>query len=252
MKLLSAYFKRLLTSPLLYFSVLGTAAICFFGAYTEGNTSVIMSFNNALFINSYRNMIVLLAALPFSAVYCREWNEKSSYYVVVRTSPVESIITYIVVQVTAAFLVTFLGMMLSVAILCITLPELVDTSYVYTGTFTQFINKEQGALYVLILIFHYSVSVSAWSVSGLVISAIFMNPYIAICSPLVISYILELFTIGTGKYTDLWTLSISFSTVSESPFLSSAYICMVFIFIGTIFSLLFSIIAGRRIRCEIT
>lgn len=216
MKLISSYFKRIFSLPLFYLSILGITAICLFGAYTDGNPFVVQSFQNSLFISSYRNLIVLFAALPFSSVYCREWKERSAYYIVSRTSASESIIAYILVQVIVSFITVFVGMFLSVGILYITLPDFVDTSYVYKETFTQYINEKDGLFFLFILIYHYSVSVAAWSASGLMVSAFFMNSYIAVCSPLVVSYILELFTIGTGKYTDLWTMSISFATIAQA------------------------------------
>ncbi len=251
MKLIFSYLKRLFISPLLYLSIAGITSICLLGAYTDGNPYVVQSFHNALFISSYRNLIVLFAALPFSSVYCREWNESSAYNIIGRTSASESIFAYIFVQSIISFVTVFVGMFLSVGILYITLPDFVDNRYIYTDTFTQLIN-ERGLLFLFVLILHYSVSVSAWSVSGLMVSSFFMNSYIAVCSPLVISYILELFTIGTGKYTDLWTLSISSSAISDSPLISSLYICFVFILLGSLFSVVFYFRAERRIRCEIT
>ncbi len=252
MKLIIGYIKRIFTSYLLYLSVLGIAGICVLGAYTEGNPSVVMSLNNTLYFNSYRNLIIFLSALPFSSFYCMEWNNRTTYYIINRTSSAESIIAYVIVQAFTAFFVTFTGMFISIGILNILLPNFSDLTYVYNGTFTQFINEKQSFLYLFIIIFHYSISVSAWSISGLMVSSIFMNPYIAICSPLVISYTFEIFTIGTSKYTDLWTLSLSYSTISESPLISSVYICGVFISLGAVFATAFYFIAGRRIRCEIT
>ena len=79
MNIFTANFKRVLTSKLFYFSILGVTLICLFGAYTDGTPMVIQCFMNTLLISSYRNLIVFLAALPFSAAFCIEWNSRSTY-----------------------------------------------------------------------------------------------------------------------------------------------------------------------------
>lgn len=251
MKLIFSYLKRLVLSPVLYLSILGIAFISVFGAHTTGNNGVLESFNNAMLINSFRNMTVLLAAFPFGAFYCREWLEKSSFYIISRSSVRKHLLSYIIVQGLTSFIVTFAGMFLAVIILCFTMDSFSSDPFIQTSSFYRYMNSEQGMFFLLILIYHYSISVSAWSISGLAVSAFFTNSYTAVCSPLVVSYIFELFTIGKSKYIDLWMMSISYTAVSENLFLSSAYISLVFTLLGTLFAVIFYIIAKRRVQCEI-
>ena len=111
MNIFTANFKRVLTSKLFYFSILGVTLICLFGAYTDGTPMVIQCFMNTLLISSYRNLIVFLAALPFSAAFCIEWNSRSTYYIVKRTSLKQYLLSHITTQFLSAFMIGAAGAM---------------------------------------------------------------------------------------------------------------------------------------------
>lgn len=251
MRIFNAYFRRTVMSPLFLFSILGVVALCLFGTISESRTYAVDSFDVMLHISTYRNLIVLMASLPFSAVYCRELKNKVSYYTVVRSSVPKNLITYIVASSFISFIIAFMGMLISIIFMKITYPEFIDTRNEYNGVFSQFRTSEKAWLYIFILIYHYSISISAWSVSGLAVSAVFTNPYIAVCSPIVLSYLFEMFTIESDILPNLWQLSLSNTNISDNPLIASAYITIVFLILGIIFSLIFYKIAERRAACEI-
>lgn len=105
-------------------------------------------------------------------------------------------------------------------------------------------------MFIFIKIFIYSLSAMSWVVFGYAISAIFPNPFVAICSPLILSYILELVTIKNDFLPNLWHLSLSYSNISTDPLVVFLYNVFVFLFLSFLYALLFGKIVGRRIRNE--
>ena len=96
--------------------------------------------------------------------------------------------------------------------------------------------------------FHYAYSIAVWSLSGLAMSACFLNAYLAVCAPLVFSYVLEMITIESKFLPNLWYLSLSYTDVSSNPWLASAYIILVFSCLGIVFAFVFWQIAKRRVQ----
>ena len=92
---------------------------------------------------------------------------------------------------------------------------------------------------------------AAWSLSGLALSSIFVNPFIALASPLVFSYILEMITIDSDFLPNLWYLSLSYTDISDNAFIASGYIIVIFLILSLIFSSVFRFFALRRLRNEI-
>lgn len=251
MKLFISDFKRTMTSMITYVSIVGVAAICIFGAVSDGTKYVVQCFWNTMFISSYRNLIVFFASIPYCATFCNEWKSNNTYYIIGRTSVKKYLISHIVTQALITFIISFLGLIIGVLVMNLFIPEFCDTTNVYTGAFMHYINSGESWKLIFFLIYHYSISVSAWSISGLFVSSVFIDPYIAIGTPIVMSYVFEMFTIGSGRYTDLWMLSLSYCTISDNPIIVSSYITLVFIIIGALFALSFYNIAKRRIRCDI-
>lgn len=250
MKIYIAYLKRIVTSPLLYVSILGVFVICCFGMSSQSGhpCGVIFMYDVMLDLSSYRKLIMLFAALPFGTVYCREWNEKSANYIICRSSAAKHLSAYILFQFITSFLVTFIGMILSAAVFCINGKLFISNPNPYTDAFGKLINDNYVLLYLFFRSYHYSFSIAVWALAGTAMSSIFLNPYIAICSPLVFSYVLEMITIENSFLPDLWHLSLSYTEVSDNPFVASAFITIIFSVLGAVFAAVFWNRAKRRIQ----
>ena len=74
------------------------------------------------------------------------------------------------------------------------------------------------------------------------------TPQIEMLTPLVFSYVLEMITIESNFLPNLWHLSLSYTDFSSNPWLSSAYIILVFTCLGIVFSFVFWQIAKRRVQ----
>lgn len=252
MRIFTAYWKQIVCSPMTYFSVLCISAVCFFGMSSQTPSfGVIYAFDVMLDLSSYRKLMMLFAALPFVSRFAQEWNANASNQIIARTSPRKYIFAHISVSFLTAFLTVFLGILLCVGFLCIKYPLYLDHGNSYDGAFMQLLTEKGAALYLLFRTLHYSFSIAIWGLSGLAISSVFLNSFIAICTPLVFSYTLELLTIESVFLPDLWRLSLSYTGVSSNPWIASLYIVLVFSVLGALFSTVFANFSRRRIENEI-
>lgn len=251
MKLLSAYTKRTAVSLSLWLALTGITAIAVFGMTRQKPFDVISAFDVMLDLSSYRKLIMLFAMLPFGTVYCREFNTGLSVSISTRKPVNKQLRAYIIMQFFSALLVTLTALFISLAIMRIRLPLYYDVGNVRSGAFDSLVSGGKPAAYLLFRCLHYSVSIAAWSMSGLMMSAVFLDSYLAVISPLVFSYGLEFLTIQSGVFPDLWHLSLSYTDFSQSAAASSAYICGVFILIAVLFSGVFYFLARRRMSGEI-
>jgi len=250
MKLVLAYSKRTLHSLMFWIALAGVIAITVFGMTQEDSNTVLMSFDIMLDLSTYRKFILLFAMLPFGTVYCREWNEKLAISVMARIPVKKHLRAYIILQFSSAFLITFIGLWISIGLLRIGKPLHIDDGNYYEGCFNELISLNKPITYLLFRSFHYSISIAAWSMSGLAMSSVFVDPYLATIAPLVFSYGIELITIESSL-PNLWYLSLSYTDFSKKPAVSSAYIIFVFLLISFIFALVFYYLAKRRAHNEI-
>ena len=251
MKLLSAYTKRTAMSSPLWLALAGITAIAVFGMTRGKHFDVISAFDVMLDLSSYRKLIMLFAMLPFGTVYCREFNTGLSVSLSARKPVKNQLKAYILMQFFSALFVTLTALFISLVIMRTRLPLYYDVGNVRSGAFDSLVSDGNPTVYLLFRCLHYSVSIAAWSMSGLMMSAVFLDSYLAVIAPLVFSYGLEFLTIQSGVFPDLWHLSLSYTDFSQSAAASSAYICGVFILISLLFSASFYYLARRRMSGEI-
>ena len=252
MKIFVAYFKRTFSYPMVYFSILCVSIICIIGMSSQSyQFGIINPFNFMLDISSYRKLIMLFASLPFVSCFSQEWNYNLTNQIISRSYPSKYISIHIIMSFFTAFLVTFLGITMCILCLCLKYPLYIDTGNSNLGAFLQLINNDQILLYLFFKSFHYSYSIAIWALSGLAMSAVFTNTFVAVCAPLIFSYIIEMITIEPVFLPDLWHLSLSYTDISNNPWIASGYIILMFSTMGLIFSWIFYYFSKRRIENEI-
>lgn len=252
MRIFTAYWKQIVSSPMTYFSILCISAVCFFGMSSQTPSfGVIYAFDVMLDLSSYRKLMMLFASLPFISRFAQEWNAGASNQIIARTTPRKYIFAHIFTGFLTAFLTVFLGILLCVGLFCVKNPLYLDYGNTYDGAIMQLLTEKNVGLFLLFRTFHYSFSIAVWGLSGLAISSVFLNSFIAICAPLVFSYTLELLTIESVFLPDLWRLSLSYTGVSSNPWIASGYIVLVFSAVGVLFSAVFAYFSKRRIENEI-
>ncbi len=255
MKLTFVYFKRVFSSPVFYVSILCIAALVWWGMCAFAYTSIISSifiwkqfgfinyFYFMLEVGTYRKLIMLFASLPFAAEFSREFRQNCSKYIISRSSISSYLITHGVMCFFITFLTAFVGMMLCTGIIG-TFAPVGDISDI--TLFTDI--DKTGWLYITYKCFHFAVSLGAWSVSGTALSAIFPDTFVAVCTPLIMSYILEFVSVRVDFLPNLHDLCRSHADISDNPFIRSAYIVFVFAMLALGFGIIFFFAAKRRLR----
>jgi len=256
MKIYKSYLKKILMSPLTFISIIEVSAICITGCTTgtaNVHAGVFNAFDAMLDLSSYRKFILFFAALPFVSCFAQEWNCNVPNHIIARSNADNYIFAHITITFFAAFIVCFCGILLGVGSLCLKYtfyPMHYDNRY--TEPFLKLLNSKETILpYFFLRALNYSFSIAAWSLSGLALSAVFLNTFMAICAPLVFSYVIEMITIETDYLPNLWYLSLSYTDISENTFIAEAYIILIFGIVSVCFAAVFRHFAKRRIENEL-
>lgn len=255
--MIRTYFKNVIFSPLFFCSVLGVAVLSFLSTfqYVTEFDGVIYYYGLALDFGAYRKFFMLFAALPFTGQYAKEQNAGMTTTVVARTSVKAYLWSHVLYCFLSAFFTCMIGCTLSILVYqMLGYPVWIeDESSYYDGVIGVFLNSGSTIWkYFFFKTLHYSVSLGVWALSGLAASALYVNTYLAVASPLIFSYILEMFTIEAENLPNLWLLSLTYTEVSEHLWIASCYIIGVFLLIGSIFAMVFFRFAKKRIQGEIS
>ena len=256
MRIYTAYLKKTLLSPITCISVLGVALVCLFGCTTGvGNVSsgVFDAFNVMLDLSSYRKFILFFASLPFVSCFAQEWSQGTPTQIIVRSNAKSYIAAHIIITFVSAFLTCLIGILLCIGLFCLKYPFYpISFTNQYSEPFLKLLNSKETIIqYFIFRSVNFSFSIAAWSLSGLALSSIFLNTFMAVCAPLVFSYIIEMITIESSVLPNLWHLSLSYTTISENTWIAEAYIILSFSVLSIIFSLIFRQFAKRRIANEL-
>lgn len=243
MKLTAAYILRLLKSPALYIGISGCALIALWGIVSAGNftsaeafvqyvrfTGVAQLFSDMMDFGTYRKLILIAACIPFTSAFCTELRSGLSKPIILRSSQKNYILTHAVLNFLCAFSASFLGIVLCVLVLSLFFPLIGSLHNDYSDTLGRLMNNENSAwLFVLLKSLFFSVSLGAWSVSGAAVSALFPDPFIAVCTPLIMSYIIELVTIEADFLPDLWNLLRGYVSAADNIFFLPLKYCLSFL-----------------------
>lgn len=253
MKLITSYLKKVFASPVIYCCIIAVAFITYMGMPGENflGDGVLSAFDIMLDISSYRKLIMVFACIPFTAYFCQEYISGTTNFITARTSQKKYVLSHIILCFLISFITAAAGMILCVLILCCKYNFFIPTDNFNEGAITALYYTGHEYIYFFLKVFHYSLSMAAWSLSGLALSSIFVNPFIALASPLVFSYILEMMTIDSDFLPNLWYLSLSYTDISDNAFIASGYIIVIFLILSLIFSSVFRFFALRRLRNEI-
>ena len=245
-----AYLYKLFRSPLFYTTFLGTAFLTLYDLFFDYSSgSVYNNIKSLLSMNSERKLFIVLAALAFSSNFADEWNSKIVVQCVTRKKAGSYARVNVVICFFAAFISVFAGMMVYILIESTQFPlynpQNVSSPYGIIAV--------QGAPLVppLLVAFTFSISCAMWSVSGLMLTAFFPSKYIAICAPLVLSYV---FGRVTKKLlpSELALDSMSSSESVLPPLQACLLANFVFILLALIFGLIFIIKVKRRVENELS
>ena len=206
--------------------------------------SVWDEFDILIGLESYRNMLVLIAALPFAANFTDEWNAKVTANCVTRKSAEDYACANVIMCFISAFMTVFVSYMIYALFRSASMPIYIDDfTYMSHGLTTDL-------LLLTGKVFVYASSCAAWAVMGLAASAFFPSKYIAVCSPFMFSYIFERLTKHFPDRFNLPGLAKSSSDMEPLPeFLWANFI---FMFIAAACGVIFIIKVKRRVENELS
>lgn len=254
--MLRGYLFKLARSPLTYIGVLGVLAVCLLNIRGQSSSfeTVVTRINMFLDLDAFRKITVLFAALPFTANFSDEWKSKITPYCVTRRSVKKYAVSNVILCFVTSFIALFLGIMLYMlgASFFSEFDRPDPNASIYTMPYHEFYNSDSLRwLFPITRVFIFSLSGGMWCVMGLMLSALIPNKYVAVCSPVVASYIVERITMQLPPRLSLYSLSMSVPMVINSV-VTFIYNILVFTGISAICGWIFYIILRKRVRNEFT
>ncbi|MBP1546274.1 MAG: hypothetical protein J6A37_06715 [Oscillospiraceae bacterium] len=247
-----AYLIRTLKQPKLFISVLGVFAMCMMrltnGAFTADD--LVGDLDLLVNIDAFRKVIVVFSAVPFASVFADEWNHKMTISCVLRSTPKKYAWSQVVVCFTTAFLVTLLGFILFLVVNSFRMPIYIPDGNPTTPPYGVLLEKNMPLIHLLVISVNFSISCAMWSVTGLLMSAIFPNTFIAVCTPFIASYMLERITLNFPDKLNLLYVALSRISILDNPIVSFLYVIVVFCGLTIIFGYTFSVIVEKRVKNE--
>lgn len=252
-RMFKAYMYKTLRSPLTLIGIFGVFALCcthFFSDILFSN-DMVTHISFFLDVDAYRKAIALFAALPFTANFAAEWQSGVTRYCVIRDGSKKYAISNGLFCVGTSFLTVFIGIMLFAGVFSFWITFYKPDPNPKGLPFGVLLDNGLPWLYLMIKVFIFSCSVSMWCVMGMFFSAFFPNKYVALCSPLVASYVIERITINFPDAANLWYLSLSVLNWTD-PWLSFLYITGVFTALSAALVTAFYFVLIKKVQNETT
>ncbi len=248
-----AYMYKLLRSPLFYIGIAGIAALCCTNFLTYGlfYGDVVSHIRNFLDVGQYRKAIAVFGALPFAANFAEEWGNGITLQIVSRKGVFSYSMANVVFCAVCTMVTVFAGMMIFSWVYSLFVPIYVPNGNPYHLIFGRFLESGHGGIFLTLKILVFAVSCAMWSVMGMLMSAIFPNKFVAICTPFVASYVVERITIQFPDHLNLWYISLSFVKFN-SDFVGFMYCVGMFAAISAVCSIAFVHLVRKRVQNEIT
>lgn len=246
---LKADYKRIWSTPKVYFSIAAIAVLCYISTekYMHGKEDIFYILDILIGLSVFKKLIVIFAALPGVTGFYDDWKHQYIKNIVLRTGKRTYIISKMIVCVTSSFIVVFIGILLFLGALII---AGVDYSGIHRiGSLDEVMPYgtllyEQPFLYVCSIVSIYAASMSVWVAGGLMISAYIPNSFVAVCSPLIFSYLLEEITAFFPPCVNIYLLAKGSDILGKNAVCSYLYT----IFIFGLLILGAGYIFGKRVR----
>lgn len=254
---LKADYKRIFSSPKIYLAIGGVIFLCYISTekYIHGREDIYYILDILIGLSMFKKLIVVFAALPCVTGFYDDWKYHYIKNIVLRTGKKNYILSKIIVCSTISFLVVFVGILLFISGLIITGT---DYSGVYQSGALQeampygVLLYQNSFWYVCSIVSIYALSMTVWVMSGLMISAYIPNSFVAVCTPLIFSYLLEEITSFFPPYLNLYLLAKGRDILGKSAGYSYIYTIVVFLILIFGEGYMFRRRVKRRLENEIS
>lgn len=256
-RIISMNFMQVFRFPAFYLSILGVCLICCFSIKDEYSLSKSMSsayhfFDLLIGFTMYKKLIVLIAAIPFTASFCSDWNCQYIKPIVIRSGIFQYSFAKVFTCFLSSFLVVFIGLSLFIMLLVTQIPLYPNSAEPFaTPPFAELAQGSFPILYIAAEGFVFSLAASFWSVVGLAVSAYIPNRFVAISTPLIASYILEELTSFFPDWLNLYYLTRSSDVLHQGAVVSFCYFFLIFVVLSFFVGIIFYRQVRRRMRNEV-
>lgn len=250
MKTLKMNLMQIFLSPVFYLSICLVMLCSFFSVNQYKPTDVVQGIDLLFTLSLFKKMIVIFTSLAYVGSFCGDWNNQYIRAIVVRCGKESYILSKYISCMISCFLSSFIGLLTFVFFLSFKIPmntvsEQNNLSLPYGGLI-----NTAPILYLFIVITIFSLAMTFWGLTGLLLSAYIPNYFVAICSPLVFSYILEELTAKFSPLLDIYVLTRGVNFLNKGMAASFLYNVFVFVLFMFFVYLLFRNIVKRRIANE--
>lgn len=256
--MIRAYTYKLIRSPMLYIGIWGAFFLCFTGFFTGefvfGNRTVLYYMHDFIDFGIYRKALIVFGALPFTVNFADEWTSGVAKECIIRSGVKKYAAANLLFCWLSSLLTVFLGMTFFMGFYSLFVPLSESYSYSYFLLFGQFLQNGHGEIFLLLKTLIFSFSCAMWATMGMLMSVFFPNKFIAICSPFVLSYVIERATtlLPADWNLDLQGISQSFVLTETFGDLGGFLYCVgVLTIISAVCGVIFYICSKRKVQNEL-
>lgn len=250
MKSLKMNLMQIFLSPIFYLSIILVVAVSFISVNQYQPRDVAQGVDLLIGLSLFKKMIVIFTSLTFVGSFCSDWNHQYIRAVVARCGKENYIFSKYLSCAISSFLSSFIGLLLfGILLLCQIPITTVSENNELLLPYGSLINTAP-VVYVLILITIFSLAMTFWGLTGLLLSAYIPNYFVAVGSPLVFSYVVEEITRRFPPALDLYALTRSVQVIDKGMIANFLYNVVIFILLMFIVYLLFRNVVKRRIANE--
>lgn len=247
---------QLFGSPLFYLSVLGVSLAFFITVQSEINSYSSLLYLLDLFIGLFmpKKLVVLLAAIPYAASFCSDWNHEYLKFIIVRSGVRKYTTSKVLVGFLSAFLTSFLGIVIALFCLSFFYPifsPIESVKDVVAAPFASLAYSPVPFTYLLAEAAVFSMAAATWATVGMAFSAYIPNYFATLTSALVFSYVLETFTTTMPAFLNLNAVTKSYDILHQGALISFLYFAFVFFLYSGVAGFLFHYRVRGRVRNEV-
>ncbi len=257
LRMLKVDFYRAITNFKFYLAIVGVIVVCYVSTYrylgieSELYVDVYYALGMLIDLSMLKKLIVFFSALPVVMCFCEEWKNRYTRSAVLRCGKEAYVGAKNFTCILISFLTTAIGISLFLIIYRVFWGvEGSASSYREYPPYGTLIDRN-GFLYLFIIISIFSLAMSVWTMVGLVISAYVPNPFVALCTPFITSYLIqEMGSMFLPPYLDMYALTNGSDVIQGSPLETYLYTMGVFLCMLILLGYWFGKIVKGRIGDE--
>lgn len=250
MKSVKMNLMQIFLSPIFYLSIILVVAVSFFSVNQYQPQDVTKAIDLLIGLSFFKKMIVIFTSLTFVGSFCSDWNHQYIRAVAIRAGRENYIFSKYFSCAISCFLSSFVGLLLFCILLSCRIPlTTVSENNELILPYGSLINTNP-VVYMLILATIFSLAMTFWGLTGLLLSAYIPNYFVAVGSPLVFSYVVEELTMRFPPALNLYALTRSMQVIDKGMAANFLYNIVIFVLLMFIVYLLFRNVVKRRLANE--